>query len=35
MRIDDDIYARVSPASFDQLISELYVPAAGNAGEKR
>lgn len=35
MRINDDIYARVSPASFDQLISELYVPAAGNAGEKR
>ncbi|MBT5797973.1 MAG: formate dehydrogenase subunit gamma, partial [Porticoccaceae bacterium] len=35
IRIDDDIHARVSAASFDQLISELRSPATTHAGGKK
>ena len=35
IRIDDDIHARVSAASFDKLISELRSPATTHAGGKK
>jgi formate dehydrogenase subunit gamma len=34
IRIDDDIHARVSAASFDQLMAELRSPATTHAGGK-
>ncbi|MBC8381002.1 MAG: formate dehydrogenase subunit gamma [Pseudomonadales bacterium] len=35
IRIDDDIHARVSAASFDQLMAELRSPATTHAGGKK
>ena len=35
IRIDDDIHARLSAASFDQLMAELRSPATTHAGGKK
>ena len=35
IRINDDIHARVSAASFDQLMSELCSPVTNDVGAKK